>query len=89
MAEKQEEKSTIEDKIFIGMCRPDWSTYENMPPGYFICRCGSTLQSFQAMRYHYEMGHMDYPISISLDEHYRRKEKARRELDEQSSRKSD
>lgn len=39
--------------------RPEWNEFYSKVIGYIECNCGSILQTQQATREHYQLGHFD------------------------------
>ncbi len=57
----------MKNKICIGMHRPLWEdlllTIGSVQGVSIIsCSCGSSLESFQSLREHWQMGHFDTPV---------------------------
>jgi len=52
--------------ITVGTLRPNWSEWSNIR-GYLHCTCGQMLQTREAVRAHYDMGHFDKPQNIEID----------------------
>lgn len=51
-------------KIFLGMHRPDWSTYAAKAAGAYVsCSCGQILQTADQVRAHWQLGHGDEVVS--------------------------
>jgi hypothetical protein len=48
-------------KIVIGMFRPLWEDVANVD-GFTECSCGHILQTLEALRDHWQLGHFDTPI---------------------------
>jgi hypothetical protein len=41
--------------------RPEWDEFVGMTSGgYLLCNCGRVLQTFEAVREHWQAGHFDY-----------------------------
>jgi len=55
-------------KITVGTFRPEWTGFYSKVKGYLICNCGSTLQTQQAVRQHWQDGHFDTPVYNDLSE---------------------
>jgi len=63
----QKEDSLVDPKIhkFIGMFRRPFSLPQ--VAGYICCSCGQILQSFEAGREHWQMGHWDIPQYVTIE----------------------
>ena len=52
-----------QQKIMVGMMRPEWNTFFSGTPGYIYCTgCGRILQTIEETRDHWQSGHFDYPV---------------------------
>lgn len=60
------EKEKEEKKIFVGMFRPPWEKIST-GGGYIQCSCGQILQTQEATREHWQLGHFDSPIYKTLN----------------------
>jgi hypothetical protein len=59
---KREADSNFQQNV-KGMFRPLWEDfYKSVGGGYVPCSCGAILQTQQAVREHWQLGHFDTPV---------------------------
>lgn len=52
---------------FIGMFREPFSKIGAKLAGYVACSCGHTLQTYEEVFAHWQMGHFDIPQYVNLE----------------------
>ena len=57
-----------EDRILLGMHRPDFNEFMKDIRGNIQCICGSLLSFRQGTFDHWQMGHFDYPVYATKEE---------------------
>ena len=53
----------------IQMIRPEWEAFHRATYGsYVLCSCHSILQTVEAVRTHWQLGHFDYVCNKELQD---------------------
>lgn len=74
---------TKEPKIFIGVERKPLNYYQSLNAN-ICCPCGQIIFTQEGTIWHWQNGHFDHPVYLSIDEYLERQEKIKRKLDAES-----